>query len=320
MFIGLVVSALALFLAVRGVDGRELLEAFSKVKLLYAIPLVLFLFLFYYLKLLRWQLLLSAASTKPSRGDLAGPMVIGFAANNLLPFRIGELIRLLLAAKETQISKTTVLGSLIIERFFDISAILLLGALALTQIGKSSDSLPFQAYFTHVALACMMAILLISIFSHKIVSFLTYVLRILPVRWHSYLVARVQAFEKAFTPIRSPLQALILILNSILQWALLGAGIWVACIAAGCEIPVLGALYVLVLTVIGISIPSTPGFIGVIEYCFVLGLSAFGIEKEQALAAAVFYHVITWVGITSVGTFFVHRYALSWKSIANTES
>ena len=146
LIVGLLISAIALYFAIRDTDGRQLLSTLADAKPVYAIPFLVLLFAFYLLKLFRWQILLTVPPIRPALAALAGPMTIGFAANNLLPFRVGEVIRVILGARSASISRSTILGSLVLERLFDVIAILLLSAFALTGIRDRGQDLPFESY------------------------------------------------------------------------------------------------------------------------------------------------------------------------------
>ena len=76
----------------------------------------------------------------------------------------------------------------------------------------------------------------------------------------------------------------------------------------------------LVLVVAGITLPSSPGFVGTIEYCFVLGLKAYGVSAGTALSVALYYHALTWTSVTIAGAFFLRRYGVGWRSLGRAAS
>ena len=74
----------------------------------------------------RWRSLLLAEGATPSRADAHGLNVVGYAANNVLPARAGDAVRVFLMAPRAATSKKAVLGTLIAERLLDIAVILTL--------------------------------------------------------------------------------------------------------------------------------------------------------------------------------------------------
>jgi hypothetical protein len=90
--------------------------------------------------------------------------------------------------------------------------------------------------------------------------------------------------------------------------------VYFAIVAFDIRVPPYAAILVLALIVAGVSLPTSPGFVGTIQFCFVLGLKQFGIDANSAFAASVFYHSITFVAVTATGLYFMHRYRLKLRS------
>ncbi|NIP51527.1 MAG: hypothetical protein GWN81_06270, partial [Phycisphaerae bacterium] len=80
------------------------------------------------------------------------------------------------------------------------------------------------------------------------------------------------------------------------------------------------AVLILGLVVAGISLPSAPGFVGTIEYCFVLGLGFFDVDATRALSIGVFYHAISFLTVVAAGTFFMRRYRTSLSKLVREAS
>ncbi|MCS7002658.1 MAG: flippase-like domain-containing protein, partial [Dehalococcoidia bacterium] len=100
------VTAVMLFLALRGVDdfsqiGRSLAQA----NLWWAAPAVACSATAYVLRAFRWQRLLAPAKRMPF-GAVYATLMLGFAANNVLPARIGEIVRAVQMGRKAAISRT----------------------------------------------------------------------------------------------------------------------------------------------------------------------------------------------------------------------
>jgi uncharacterized membrane protein YbhN (UPF0104 family) len=59
--------------------------------------------------------------------------------------------------------------------------------------------------------------------------------------------------------------------------------------------------------VFGVMIPAAPGFFGTLHLAFVLALSPFAVDDNRAMAAAVFYHIIPYAGVTLSGLYFLRQ-------------
>ncbi len=124
---GIGVSALFVYLVLRNVSPGEILVHLGRTHwgwlgLSAALNLTML-----WARGFRWQLLFYPA--QPSGWQLVSATTIGFAANNILPLRIGELVRSYLAARSVEISFWTALATLAVERVLDmLSILLILGA------------------------------------------------------------------------------------------------------------------------------------------------------------------------------------------------
>ena len=118
--LGTVIAGALLVWALRGVHPAEVLEHLRNAHLAPLLLAVVLATITYPLRLVRWQLLLRDADGGPlPAAPLWHAIAIGFMANNILPFRAGELVRLLAAARLAGARFSAVLSSVAVERVFD---------------------------------------------------------------------------------------------------------------------------------------------------------------------------------------------------------
>ena len=138
--LGIVVSVACFALSLQGTNQKQLTAAFAGANY-WSLPVMLgLLFLFYWLKTLRWQWLLAPVA-KLTFGQLFPPMLIGFAANNILPAHLGEFVRVFVVRKKYGVPATTVLSTVVLERIFDVLAILALSSCSAKRAALSVRSL-----------------------------------------------------------------------------------------------------------------------------------------------------------------------------------
>ena len=68
-------------------------------------------------------------------------------------------------------------------------------------------------------------------------------------------------------------------------------------------------------TALGVVVPSTPGFFGVIQFCFWVSLRIFGVDKTDAITASVYYHLSQYIPVTLVGLYYLGRLGLRFGDI-----
>ena len=86
---------------------------------------------------------------------------------------------------------------------------------------------------------------------------------------------------------------------SILIWLIDVLVIYLLFLAFGFHLPVAAAFVLMIILIIGIAIPTAPGFIGNWHYFCVLGLSLFGVPRTDALTFAIIYHALS-IGIVVI--------------------
>jgi uncharacterized protein (TIRG00374 family) len=242
--------------------------------------------------------------------------MVGFASNNLLPARIGELLRVYLASREFGLPTASVLATIVLERLFDLLSVLFFTAVVVL----ISEDVPTQlrtavlliGIVAGVSVGVMVALMGFGNATRRGVPVL---FGFLPASASAWLERQLALVQEGLSSLKAAHLTYRILVNSLVQWGFMVLCIWFAILAFDAEVPVTAPFVVLALVVAGITLPSAPGFIGVIEYCFVLGLQAFGVDPSVALGAALFYHVLTWISVTMAGVIFARRYGRGFSSL-----
>src|SRR6478672_8494444 len=153
---GIVITLVCLGLAFYQVNLQELGGALAGADYRLIVPAMALWLVGYCARTLRWRALLAGSKVGPIL-ELFGVLMVGFATNNLLPARLGELARAYLLRQHTGLRKTFVLGSIFLERIFDglalVAVLLVLSSLVdLPGWGREVE-LVATALFVGVALA-----------------------------------------------------------------------------------------------------------------------------------------------------------------------
>ena len=107
---GILVSIICSWLFARKIEWSSLGEAFREAKYIYIFPTVIILFFAHYIRAIRWEVLLSPIK-RVSVLNLFSANMIGFMANNVLPARLGEVIRPIMIARKEKIKVSTSLAT-----------------------------------------------------------------------------------------------------------------------------------------------------------------------------------------------------------------
>ena len=259
------------------------------------------------LRLVRWRLLLRQESGQayPFR-PLWHAIAVGFMANNLLPLRAGELIRSYTASRLAGARFTTVLSSVAVERIFDAIAIVALLTIALlspdlppsvTVGGMSVAHLARVAgVVAAVGLLVAIAIVAAPLTAERVVRQL-----VRSSRLADRIVNLVEGIRQGLQVLRTPARLAGVIFWSLALWLVNALGFYVGFAAFHIPVSYMGALLMQGLLILGISIPSTPGFFGPFEAVIVAVLALYGVPNDVAFSYAIAFHVTSFIPITLLG-------------------
>jgi uncharacterized membrane protein YbhN (UPF0104 family) len=263
------------------------------------------------IRLIRWRLLLRDERGRPyPAGPLWHAVALGFMANNLLPLRAGELVRAYAASRLAGIRFATVLSSIAVERIFDGLTVVALLTLALLTTDLSSSVSVGGVSVAHVAqmggllggAALLVAILVLvaPMAAERLVR------RVLP--WH-------EGIRQGLMVLRTPGRLGAVVFWSLVLWLSNALAFYVGFWSFDIPVSYAGALLLQGLLVLGISIPSTPGFFGPFEAVIVAVLALYGIPRDVAFSYAISFHLTSFVPITLLGLWSLARTPEGWRGL-----
>ena len=308
-------SVACLALALRGTNVREIGSILSKSHIWLSAPLLLLQVPFYFLKAVRWRLLLiPVREERTSR--LVAPMMVGFMGNNILPARIGELIRMYLGARLMRVTQSQMLGTLILERVFDFVAVLVFFGVGVVVLGDVPDGLVSVGYLAAAMSAAAMAVAAAYVvWTGAALRIAGRVTRMLPPKIGALILRQLELGASGMGSLRQPGLLVGIVTTSLLQWFLMAACIYCSFLAVDLRAPISAAFVVLAATVFGAMIPAAPGFIGTMHLAFVLALAPFAVPEGTAMAAAVFFHTIPYIGVTLGGLYYLRQTGVRFRQL-----
>jgi uncharacterized protein (TIRG00374 family) len=137
--VALVVTVAFAYLAVRNVEFDELRDSLSESNYWWLIPASATLALGFFIRLIRWRYLFSR-KTRPPLWPAMQALLVGQFLNNVLPLRAGDAARVVALHSLAARSRAETAGTVVIERVFDVLALLLLLFVALPWFWPSSSS------------------------------------------------------------------------------------------------------------------------------------------------------------------------------------
>ncbi|HEU5169755.1 MAG TPA: lysylphosphatidylglycerol synthase transmembrane domain-containing protein [Gemmatimonadales bacterium] len=305
--LGLVISAGLLALILRQVDLGEVRRHLAGARTLPLLAAVVIATATFPLRAIRWRWLLCDADGRPLPfGLLWHATAIGFMANNVLPLRAGELLRPFAVARLGGVRFTTALASIAVERIFDALTIVLLLTIALASPGLGAGAAVGGVPVSRLAViaAGVSAAALVAgavvVARPLVAERLAHAL--IPSDRIAYrVVSLIEGIRQGLAALDSPRRVAPVVAWSLVLWLVNAASYWVGFAAFDIPVSFAGALLVQGLLVFGVSVPSTPGYIGPFEAAIVAGLALYGVSEDRGFSYALAYHVTTFLPIVLLG-------------------
>lgn len=309
---GVVLSAALLYLALHKVDFHEVVRHVRSARPVPIFVAVTLATLTFALRIFRWRLLLLGNDGRRiGPGPLWHAIAMGFMANNVLPLRVGEVVRTYAAARLTDTRFTSVLASIAVERLFDAVAVIsLLGLGLLTARLPESAVAGFgvERIVTLAGLAAFLGLVIAGLVVAFPLGAEAVVRRVVPAeRLATRMIAMIEGIRHGLSVLRSPTRVIGVILWSFVVWGVSALSFYTMFGAFGIQVDFSGALLMQGLIMFGIALPSTPGYVGAFELPIIAVLALYDVPQSLAAAYALTYHVTTFLPITLLGAWSVFR-------------
>jgi uncharacterized protein (TIRG00374 family) len=308
------ISALFLLAILWSVDIRQTKEALRAANYAYIPLAVLLCLVTNVLRSYRWKYVLNPIRRISIRTLFSG-VAIGYMANNLLPARLGELVRSYVIGKKEGISKSSILATIVVERLIDGFTLLLF--LVLVSV---FFTIPFwikQVGF--VAAICLSAF---SVFLVLLLAKRKFGFRLIQQsvgRVSSRLAERVNSLLESFLQglaiVNHTKDTLLAFVFTILAWIVEAGTYYVIGLAFDLNLPLDVAVVTLAIINFGILIPAGPGYVGTFEFFCVSALSLVSLDKSVALSYALVLHAVLVIPITVIGLMYFVKDQVSLAEI-----
>lgn len=302
---GMAISLGALAILISGIEWDRFWSVLQTADYWWLVPATLSLAAAMWLKVIKWQMLLRPAG-KASRTNLFYSMTIGYLVTDVLPGRLGELARVYSESRLDRLSLPAVLASVLVDRILDIVMLALLLAVTLPTVNLPEFVAQSGLVVGVGGLGLLaIAVLLAYPFGRRLFLRLLAASPRFPGKplveeWADSLCIGLQGLRGVGTQ-------LSIILVTLAIWLLTGLMYYFGQFAFHIDAPFWAAIMILCLTNLGMIVPSSPGYIGVFHYLVVLGLGAYGVEREIALGFAIVMHLIGFLPVGILGAFSLWR-------------
>ena len=293
--VGAAISLVAIWLVLRSVDVGQTVEILRAADLGWIVLVAMFVVVDLLTRALRWQRLVAPIG-QVGYVPMLAYLLIGYLANNVLPARLGELVRSHYLGDREGLSRTTTLGTVVVERVVDFVVVVAIAATAILVL--SVRGIVANAVLVGVALAALLAAAIaIGIAAHRLPG--AERIAVIAGRWPRLmdLAGKLRGGLAVAGRPRTLGEALIL---SLLAWGATVLAFAAAGQAVGIELTIGQASLLAAGVALVTAIPAGPANLGTFELAAVEIAKAVGVPPHEAFAIALLVHATILV-LTSVG-------------------
>jgi uncharacterized protein (TIRG00374 family) len=311
VLLGVAITGVAIGFAIRGIPLAQVVEALKGVDLVVLLGLSVPSYLgAVFFRGLRWRHLTNPIAPV-DRGLLIRGVTIGFMVNNLVPLRIGEVVRAWYVARESGVSASALFGTVVLERVIDVVAVVLLALGALSFVGAGSANSSFLSrgaiLLLPVGLVPLVGLILLRVAPERILGVTLWCLRPLPERLSTMVERLLRSFIQGLGALSGGRHLFWIAFHSAMIWIVFSmipimAGLLAFGIDLGSVLQMVVVSYIALGAVgVAVAIPSAPGFFGTYQLAFKTVLEQFGVASPTALALGLLVWFVFWVTLTLAG-------------------
>jgi uncharacterized protein (TIRG00374 family) len=320
LWLGMVISAVFLYLAFREINYVTLWGTLQAIRLWWLIPGLAIYFIGVLVRTWRWQYLLKPLK-KISIKTLFPIINIGYMGNNVFPLRMGEVLRSVVLKRREDVSISGSLATIVVERIFDAVVIVGFVLLNLAELTGLSGTSTFSQLGTLATWAVVIFIagltvfILIAMFPKPAMRLIHDVInKIMPKRFRNPAINIADRFLDGLMSLRSPKDAIMIFLTSVLIWILETGLYWSVDQALGLGLNFTQLMLLNGVVNLVLLIPAAPGGLGTFDAAGRAMLEAYTIPAESALGYTLVLRIALWVPITLVGALYFFREGLKWST------
>jgi len=300
VWVGIIVSVVAIYLAVKNVDFYQVGEALKNVRQDYILLAFLSIAGNNVCKSIRWKILVGDPGSNIRLGKYLSIFLIGQMLNVVFPGRIGDVGRAYVLGGLGP-GRTFTLGTILVEKVIDSFSYALLFLFLIFLIPLPQWVGQSTVFFVGVILLISIIVVFLANRKSALRKLLVLTARLLPNGWRKRIIPRVDAGITSLDIIqdRTALSKIGILTTAIWGTAMLNN--YLVLKAFDLDLPWVASLLVLIVLQAGISIPSIPGKFGIFEYTCILALSVFGVDQDLALSYGLVLHGLVFIPTTLAG-------------------
>lgn len=318
-WLGVLISIVFLYFSLRGLQLDEFWQTITAADYGWLIPGVAVYFIGLWARSWRWHYLLRPLK-KIATTAMFPIVAIGYMGNNIYPARAGEVLRAAVLKQREGVPISASLATIIVERVFDGVVMLAFVFLNLPELANLTAASGFLGSIQQVAiwgsaafLGALALFLLAAMFPRITERLANWLIdRLVPSRWREGGRGIALRFLTGLESLRSPRDALMVFLTTVVIWLLETGKYWFIMHAFPFEVSFFALMLMNGIVNLTTTLPSAPGYVGTFDAPGIALLQAYGVPAEVAAGYTLVLHAALWFPVTMLGLYYYLRQPLRW--------
>lgn len=299
--LGILLGIGFLYLSVKEINFDQIGSALSNTKF-YVLPiLVLFTIMGYFARGIRLKILFLPVKKIKLFSAYINIQIANFY-NHILPSRAGEIFRLHHFYK-SGISRGSSLGIIAVEKSLDVFALFILFIINLFVFNEGLKISFFKTFLVFTAfLSFCIFLILIYFKTEKISRLIKKLVFFLNEKQKQKLEDMINSFASGLHVINKPFLLFSSIMVSLFILVLFSIPVYLSCYSSGISLSYGQSYFLLMYLFFSVLLPSSPGYVGTIQYFYTLALTNLGIfAQAQGLAGSIIFHISQFIAAVGIG-------------------
>ncbi len=326
--ISFIIAFIFLYFAFKGVKFSELWESLKGANYWWVALLIPLNILINWVRAERWAHLLAPIKSPISKRNLFSGVMIGYAINNVLP-RVGEFVRPYIVGKREGISRTSVFGTVVVERILDFMSFYFIVCVVLFLYPHSLDPFVNQAdtvrpFFLIGSIAALIVFILLFFKAEAFFRFLAKMLFFTPKKYKEKVEIVLDKFYVGFAVAKLRDKFGVILFQSFLIWGLNALIMFIPFFAftslmkSGMDFG--ASVVLLVISSIAWILPA-PGAMGTYHsFLKVAMMRLYGIDETTALSYAIITHEVGYIVVMIIGAYYYFHDHIRVSDLAHASS
>ena len=297
--LGLILMGIWLYI----VDLSEMIAIIKKVKVAGFLPLAIMFALVYFVRSVRWKVILSPIQ-KISFSEAFNLCMTNYFVNFLIPIHAGEVARVMCLKKMKGTPASKSLLTIYVDKLTDTFPIILLLA-ATPFLSKELNGIIFwtSGMLSLIVVFITLCLVFVAYKKETAIKWIENILFFMPAKFKMKLKNVLSHFVEGMRSMTKLSGRLLEIIGlTVLELTIHGMIVWLLFSYFGIRLPVLTVMVGYLLLCVSLMLPAPPGFVGTMELSFVFIFTyLFGYDKNVVSAVAASAHIFTAVMFSLLG-------------------